>query len=126
MSETYVGSLDLLKLRNSKIVEVDEDEGIFIPFRNKGVKKLEYKNVQAMLNIFCFPKEDNWGNSHMVTRTKTKEESEAKAYTEILGNLKVLRKGAKFGRRTGGTNEPSQQKPPTPDAEMSSDDNDPF
>jgi len=125
MNNTFIGPLDLLKLRNSKITEVDGEEGIFIPFRNKGVKKLEYKNTQAILNIFCLPKQDEWGNSHMVTRMRTKEESSANTYTEILGNLMELKKGTKYGRRQSN-NEPQPQKPPTPDAEMSGGEDDPF
>lgn len=113
MAKTGIsGSIDLLKLKGSQVIRHEEMEGIFIPFRKaKGVKKVIRQNGEAMaaLNLFLFPKQDDWGNDYMVSRARTKEENENKVYSEILGNMAEI----KEGKPSGTTPEPSYKNKPS-------------
>jgi hypothetical protein len=84
------GTINLLELTDTKVTEVDGREGVFIPFRENGVKKYTFKSgkIAAFLNFFMMPKKDYKGNDYMVSRARTKHERGTNAYTEILGNAR--------------------------------------
>lgn len=91
MPNTLVGHLNLLKLRGSKSVEIDGEEGVFIPYKKVGigVTKMETdKGLQANLRVAIVQYKDLYGNDFMVIRAKTSWEFRNKKATEIFGNLK--------------------------------------
>lgn len=118
-----VGDLALSNLRNSKIILHEDTEGLFIPFRKKGLKKVKTKKgkIMALLSTFCLPLEDNYyGYDYMVSRARAKDESDNSSYTEILGNLTELQKGKKINKPKGNQDKTEERidKDSTPDEEM--------
>ncbi len=96
MSKSRVRSiganLDLLQMRGSEVITHNETEGVFIPFRKKGVFKFIKKNGKAMaiINLYFLPRRDKYGNDYMVMRSRTDEETEAGTFSEILGNARTI------------------------------------
>lgn len=91
MPNTILGHLNLLKLRGSKSVEVDGDEGVFIPYKKvgTGVTKMESdKGLQANLRVAIIQYKDNYGNDFFAVRAKTSWEYKHNKATEIFGNFK--------------------------------------
>lgn len=90
MSNSIIGFLNLLKIRGSKSIENDGEEGIFIPYKRNGagVFKSEVNGVEkANLRIIVVQYKDKFGNDFMVIRCKTGYEFAHKKKTEIFGNL---------------------------------------
>jgi len=90
MANTILGHLNLLKLRGSKSVEIDGDEGVFIPYKRvgTGVTKMETeKGLQANLRVAIVKYKDPYGNDFMAVRAKTAWEFKNKKATEIIGNF---------------------------------------
>lgn len=98
MPNTILGSLNLLKLRGSKSVEVDGEEGVFIPYKKigTGVFKSETdKGITANLRVAIVQYKDTYGNDFMAIRAKNAWEFKHKKPTEIFGNFKFV-SGSKF------------------------------
>jgi hypothetical protein len=90
MPNSILGHLNLLKLRGSKSVKIDGEEGVFIPYKKvgTGVTKMETeKGIQANLRVVIVQYKDKFGNDFMAIRAKTAWEFKHKKATEIFGNF---------------------------------------
>ena len=90
MADSILGHLNLLKLRGSKSVEIDGEEGVFIPYKKvgTGVTKVENdKGIQANLRVAIIKYKDAYGHDFMAVRAKTAWEFKNNKATEIFGNF---------------------------------------
>lgn len=90
MSDAILGFLNLLKLRGSKSISFDGEEGVFIPYKKNGagvVKVQKDGQVKAKLRVVVVKYKDKFGHDFMVIRAKTAWEFTNKKNTEIFGNL---------------------------------------
>lgn len=105
------GGLELTALRGSEVIKHKDSEGLFIPFRSNGLQRIISKKgnkIKAFLNIFIQPYKDNYGNDYMVSRSRTEKEATEKAYTELLGNIRTVKKSV---NTTPDVEEPPRSQP---------------
>lgn len=98
MANTILGHLNLLKLRGSKSITYDGEEGVFIPYNRNGagiVRGEEDGKTRARLRIAIVAYADKFGHDFMAIRAKTAWEFKHKKATEIFGNFKFT-KGSYF------------------------------
>ena len=101
-NDTYIGQIDLLGLVDSRLVTVENEEGVFIPFSsNPSIYRRQTKKGQekAELDFVMRPTTNGLGgNTHFVKAnvgTANRErmglsKEEAQQYSPILGNAKPL------------------------------------
>ena len=99
----YGIELDLAKMNDTKIIEVDEVKGIFIPFESNDIRPTKRGVIS---NFGMFEKKANmWGQSHFIKvsfRRKMRDALNAKGFEEpIIGHVKSY---PKYSRSLNSSN----------------------
>jgi hypothetical protein len=84
-------NIDLLKITGAKIIT--GKDGVEYLAINLAKSEIYYQGKGARLNLDMRENkdgEDQYGNTHMITISPTKEQREAKERTPIIGNAKTL------------------------------------
>lgn len=86
--------IDLAKMNDTKIIEVDEVKGIFIPFESNDIRPTK---IGVISKFGMFEKKVNmWGQSHFIKvsfRRKMRDALNAKGFQEqIIGHVKAYPK----------------------------------
>lgn len=104
--ENFQGSIDLLKLKNACVINVNGDngakKGIFIPFEDNNVFVTRYETNTAKAAYLGFAafksrKPGKFGDTHVIKLSFNKESlskmsEEEKRLIPIIGNMKPLEK----------------------------------